>query len=136
MRSISFEEATAVGGGMIGAPTGPNGIPLLAAGATTQRYDDGSSLTTNSSGNVVSYTDSDGASHNVFSWRGFVNGFLTGIQIAASDCANGAAVGSLAGAALGAVPGGIGVGPGSLAGGAIGCIGNTGIGIVRTATGG
>ena len=34
MRSISFEEATAVGGGMIGAPTGPNGIPLLAAGDT------------------------------------------------------------------------------------------------------
>jgi hypothetical protein len=32
MRSISFEEATAVGGGMIGAPTGPNGIPLLSAG--------------------------------------------------------------------------------------------------------
>ncbi len=32
MRSISFEEATGVGGGMIGAPTGPNGIPLLSAG--------------------------------------------------------------------------------------------------------
>jgi galactokinase/mevalonate kinase-like predicted kinase len=53
MRSISFEEATAVGGGMIGA--GPGGY-LLAAGDTTQRYDDGSSLTTNSSGNVVRLT--------------------------------------------------------------------------------
>lgn len=68
-------------------------------------------------------------------WAGLLNDIVNGLQIAISDCANGAEVGAVAGAAIGAVPAGIGIGPGAMAGGAVGCIVNTGIGIVRTATG-
>jgi hypothetical protein len=67
-------------------------------------------------------------------WRGMLNEVATGFQLAISDCANGAEVGALFGAGAGAVFAGIGVGPGALAGGAAGCLTNTAIGIVNTAT--
>ncbi|MFM7459346.1 MAG: hypothetical protein ACKO15_00685 [Burkholderiales bacterium] len=56
MRSISFEEATAVGGGMIGA--GP-GDYLLSSGGT-QTFDDGSMLVYRENGSLAGAITTDG----------------------------------------------------------------------------
>lgn len=108
MREIGIAEQQSVAGGIIGGDPGNITCPLQAG---TQTFDDGSSITWDDYGNIVSYMDNTGASFSVNSSNagqmnacGYVLGFAGSLFYGGLGSIAGAAVGGAMGSILG--PGG------------------------------
>ena len=115
MRALELNDAIAVSGGMIGGGSGPNGVPLL-------------SMTVDQMMETIVVT----ASRMDGGWEFEVTGsFWEGLQTGIADCANGGQVGGILGGAWGLAAGGIGLPLGAAVGGVVGCVGNSGIGLIR-----
>jgi hypothetical protein len=73
MKILSSTDQIRVSAGMIGAPTGPGGLPLLAAGTTTYTYDDGSTISYHADGTFTA-TEADNRAWGT--WTGAVTGAI------------------------------------------------------------